>query len=195
MHRVTTMGELTASLAHEIRQPITAAVFYATACLRWLSHDQPNPEEARTAASGIVENLRHTEDIISRVRSLFQKGTPNREAVEVNEVIREMIVLLSNSANQCSVSIRSETEENLPRVMADRVQLQQVFMNLMLNGIEAMKDMDPPGELTIKSQADNGDLLFSVSDTGEGLPTERADEIFNAFHTTKAEGPGMGLCD
>jgi signal transduction histidine kinase len=193
MHRVTTMGELTASLAHEIRQPITAAVFNATACLRWLSHDQPNPEEARTAASRIVENLRHTEGIISRIRSLFQKGTPHREAVDVNEVIREMIVLLSNAANQCSVFIRSQTAENLPRVMADRVQLQQVFMNLMLNGIEAMKDMNPPGELTIKSQADDGELLFSVSDTGVGLPTEQADEIFNAFYTTKAEGTGMGL--
>ena len=193
MHRVTTMGELTASLAHEIRQPITAAAFYATACLRWLSRDQPNLTEARTAASGIVENLRHTEGIISRVRSLFEKGTPHREAVDVNEVIREMIVLLSNAANQCSVSIRSQTAENLPWVTADRVQLQQVLMNLMLNGIEAMKDMDPPRRLTIKSQAENGELLLSVSDTGVGLPTEQADEIFNAFYTTKAEGTGMGL--
>jgi signal transduction histidine kinase len=193
MHRVTTMGELTASLAHEIRQPITAAVFNATACLRWLSHDQPNSEEARTAASRIVENLRHTEGIISRIRALFQKGTPHREAVDVNEVIREMIVLLSNAANQSLVSIRGQTAENLSRVIADRVQLQQVFMNLMLNGIEAMKDMDLPRELTIKSQADNGELLFSVSDTGVGLPTEQADEIFNAFYTTKAEGTGMGL--
>jgi signal transduction histidine kinase len=186
MHRVTTMGELTASLAHEIRQPITAAVFYATAC-------KANPEEARNAASGIVENLRHTEGIISRIRALFEKGTPHREAVDVNEVIREMIVLLSNAANQSLVSIRSQTAENLPRVIADRVQLQQVFMNLMLNGIEAMKDMDLPRELTIKSQADNGELLFSVSDTGVGLPTEQPDEIFNAFYTTKAEGTGMGL--
>jgi signal transduction histidine kinase len=193
MHRVTTMGELTASVAHEIRQPITAAIFNATACVRWLSHDQPNSEEARAAASRIVENLRHTESIISRIRALFQKGIPHREAVDVNEVIREMIVLLSNTANQCSVLILSQTAENLPQVIADRVQLQQVFMNLMLNGIEAMKDIDPPGELTIKSQADNEELLFSVSDTGVGLPTEEADEIFHAFYTTKAEGTGMGL--
>ena len=193
IHRVTTMGELTASLGHEIRQPITAAVFNATACVRWLSPDQPNLEEARTAGSRIVENLRHTEGIISRIRFLFQKGTPHREAVDVNDVIREMIVLLRNAANQYSVSIRTQTAENLPRVMADRVQLQQVFMNLMINGIEAMKDMDPPGELTIKSQADDRELLFSVSDTGVGLPTGQADEIFNAFYTTKPEGTGMGL--
>lgn len=193
MHRVTTMGELTASLAHEIRQPITAAVFNATACVQWLSRDRPNIEEARTAASRIVENLRHTEGIISRIRSLFKKGTPHREAVDVNEVIREMIVLLSNAANQCSVSIRSQIAENLPLVMADRVQLQQVFMNLLLNGIEAMKDMDSPGELTVQSRADHGELLFSVSDAGVGLPAEQPDEIFNAFYTTKAEGTGMGL--
>jgi signal transduction histidine kinase len=193
MHRVTTMGELTASLAHEIRQPLTAAAFNATACVRWLSPDQPNLEEARATASRIVENLKHTESIISRIRLLFQKGTPYREEVDVNEVIREMIVLLRNAANQYSVSIRTQTAENLPRVMADRVQLQQVFMNLMINGIEAMKHMDPPGELTIKSQADNRELLFSLSDTGVGLPTEQADEIFKAFYTTKPEGTGMGL--
>jgi signal transduction histidine kinase len=193
IHRVTTMGELTASLAHEIRQPLTAAVFNATACVRWLSPDQSNLEEARGAAARIVENLKHTERIIGRIRLLFQKGTPHREEVDVNEVIREMIVLLRNAANQYSVSIRTQTAENLPRVMADRVQLQQVFMNLMINGIEAMKDMDPSGELTIKSQADNRELLFSLSDTGIGLPTEQADEIFKAFYTTKPEGTGMGL--
>jgi len=193
IHRVTTMGELTASLAHEIRQPLTAAVFNATACVRWLSPHQSNLEEARGAAARIVENLKHTERIIGRIRLLFQKGTPHREEVDVNEVIREMIVLLRNAANQYSVSIRTQTAENLPRVMADRVQLQQVFMNLMINGIEAMKDMDPPGELTIKSQADNRELLFSLSDTGVGLPIEQADEIFKAFYTTKPEGTGMGL--
>ncbi|MGA7109946.1 MAG: HAMP domain-containing sensor histidine kinase [Terracidiphilus sp.] len=193
MHRVTTMGELTASLAHEIRQPITAAIFNATACLRWLSLDHPNSEQARTSASRIVEDLRHTESVVGRVRSLFQKEAPHQEAVDINEVIREMVVLLSGAANQWSVSIRTETAENLPRIMADRVQLRQVFMNLMLNGIEAMKDMDPPGELTIKSQANNQELLLAVSDTGVGLPMEQAEKIFSAFYTTKADGTGMGL--
>ena len=193
VHRVTTMGELTASLAHDIRQPITAAVFSATACLKWLLHDQPNLEEARTAASRIIENLKCTEGIISRIRSLFQKGEPHRETVNVNELIQEMTVLLSNTAKQSSVSLRCETEESLPLVMADRVQLQQVFMNLMVNGIEAMKGMDAPRELTINSLAGDGELLFSVSDVGVGLPSEQSDEIFNAFVTTKAEGTGMGL--
>jgi signal transduction histidine kinase len=193
INRVTTMGELTASLAHEIRQPITAAVTNASTCLRWLSRDQPDLEEARAAASRIVEDLRRTEGIISRICLLFKKGAEQREWTDVNEVIREMIVLLRNAANQYSISIRIQAAENLPRVMADRVQLQQVFMNLMLNGIEAMKDMDPPGELTIKSQAENGELLFSVSDTGVGLPTEQADQIFSPFFTTKPDGTGMGL--
>lgn len=193
MHRVTTMGELTASLAHDIRQPITAAAFNATACLRWLSRDQPNPEEARKVASMIVENLRYTESIINRIHSLFKKGTPHREPVDVNDVIREMVVLLGNAAKQSSVTIRTEIAARLPLVMADRVQLQQVFMNLMLNGIEAMKDLDPPGELIIKSEAGDEELVFSVCDSGVGLPNEQADKIFNAFYTTKAQGTGMGL--
>jgi signal transduction histidine kinase len=190
---VTTMGELTASLAHEIRQPVAAAITNASTCLRWLSRGQPDLQEARAAASRIVEDLRRTEGIISRIRLLFKKGAEQREWIDVNEVIREMIVLLRNAATQYSIPIRTQIAENLPPVMADRVQLQQVFMNLMLNGIEAMKDMHPPGELTIKSQAQNGELLFSVSDTGVGLPTEQVDQIFNPFFTTKPDGTGMGL--
>jgi signal transduction histidine kinase len=193
IHRVTTMGELTASLAHEIRQPVTAAVNYAVSCSRWLSRAQPDLEQACAAAMKIVENLRCTDNIISRIRFLFHKGTPQREEVDVNEVIREMIVLLRSAANQHLISIRTQIAENLPCVMADRVQLQQVFMNLMLNGIEAMKGMNPPGDLTIRSQAENGRLLFSVSDTGVGLPAENIDQIFKAFYTTKPEGTGMGL--
>jgi signal transduction histidine kinase len=193
INRATTMGELTASLAHEIRQPITAAVTNASTCLRWLSRDQPDLDEARAAASRIVEDLRRAESSISRIRLLFKKGNQQREWIDVNEIIREMIVLLRNEANQYSISIRTETAESLPRVMADRVQLQQVFMNLMLNGIEAMKGMDPPGDLTIKSQAQNGELLFSVSDTGVGLPSDQADDIFSPFFTTKPDGTGMGL--
>ena len=193
IHRVTTMGEFTASLAHEIRQPVAAAVNYAVACSRWLTRDQPDLEEARAAASRIVESLRGTENIIRRVHSLFHKGDPQREVVDVNELIREMIILLRSAANQHSISIRTNTAENLPCVTADRVQLQQVFMNLMLNGIEAMRGMSPPGELTIRSRAENGKLLFSVSDTGVGLPTDGVDHIFKAFYTTKPDGTGMGL--
>jgi len=194
MSRVTTMGELTVSLAHEIKQPMAAAVTNANTCLRWLTRDHPDVKEAREAASRIVKDVTRAADIINRIRLLFKKGESQRELVDVNEVVREMIVLLRNEATRYSIPIRSELVEDLPKVMADRVQLQQVFMNLMLNGIEAMKDLSAGGELTIKSeQAEDCRLLFSVSDTGVGLPAGQPDQIFDAFFTTKAQGIGMGL--
>ena len=170
LSRVTTMSELTASLAHEIRQPISAALTNAKTCLRWLGRDDPDVAEAREAASRIVNDVTRAADIISRISLLFKKGALQRELVDVNELIREMIVLLRSEANRYSISIRIELAEDLPKVMADRVQLQQVFMNLMLNGIDAMKGTTGGGELTIKSEASDGQLLISVSDTGVGLP-------------------------
>jgi signal transduction histidine kinase len=125
---------------------------------------------------------------------LFKKGAPQRELVDVNEVIREMIVLLRSEASRYSISVCGELANGLPKIMVDRVQLQQVLMNLMLNGIEAMKEMDTGGELTIKShQRDSSQLLISVGDTGAGLEPEQAEQIFNAFYTTKTQGTGMGL--
>jgi len=191
--RVTTMGELTASLAHEIRQPISAAVTNAKTCMRWLGRDDPDVAEAREAASRIVKDVTRAADIIGRISLLFKKGGLQPELVDVNELIREMIVLLRSEASRHSISIRTEFAEDLPKVMADRVQLQQVFMNLMLNGIDAMKDMSGGSELTIKSKVNDGQLLISVSDTGVGLPPEQADQIFSAFFTTKDNGTGMGL--
>jgi len=191
LSRVTTMGELTASLAHEIRQPITAAVTNAKTCLRWLGRDQPDVGEAREAAARLVKDVTRAADIISRISVLFKKGGLQQELVDVNELIQEMIVLLRSEANRYSISIRTELAEHLPYVTADRVQLQQVFMNLMLNGIDAMKETK--GELTIKSEACDAQLLISVSDTGVGLPPAHADQIFNAFFTTKDKGTGMGL--
>jgi signal transduction histidine kinase len=186
------MGELTASLAHEINQPIGAAVTNAQACLQFLNRDQPDVPEAREAALEMARDARRAADIIARVRSLYQKGSSTLEIVDINELIREMVVLLHNEANRNSVTMRTELGELLPPVMADRVQLQQVFMNLMLNGIEAMQDT--AGELSIKSQlAEGGQLLLSVSDSGVGLPTGKADDIFNAFFTTKPQGTGLGL--
>ena len=194
LSRVTTMGELTASLAHEIRQPISAAVTNGKTCLRWLSRDEPDVAEASEAASRLVKDVTRAADIIGRISSLFKKGALQRELVDVNELIREMIVLLHSEANRHSISIRVEFAEDLPKVMADRVQLQQVFMNLMLNGIDAMKGITGGGELTIQSQrGENEQLVVSVSDTGVGLPAEQADQIFNAFFTTKPHGTGMGL--
>jgi PAS domain S-box-containing protein len=193
LSRVTTMGELTASLAHEIRQPIAAAVTNAKTCLRWLGRDEPDVAEASEAASRLVKDVTRAADIISRISLLFKKGGLQRELVDVNELIREMIVLLRGEANRYSISIRTELAEGLPKVMADRVQLQQVFMNLMLNGIEAMKETSGGSVLTIKSEANDGQLLISVSDTGVGLPPEQTDQIFRAFFTTKDNGTGMGL--
>src|SRR5216683_2802503 len=192
--RVTTMGELTASLAHEIKQPIAAASTNASTCLRWLARDRPDVEEAREAATRIVKDGQRAAEIISRIRQLFKKDTPQRELVDVNEVIREMIVLLRGEAMRHNISVRTELAADLPQVMGDRVQLQQVLMNLMINGIDAMKDADGTRELAINSQrAENEQLMVSVSDTGVGLPAEQADQIFNAFFTTKPHGTGMGL--
>ena len=193
VNRVTTMGELTASLAHEIKQPIAAAVTNAKTCLRWLRRDCPNLEEAGEAASRMVEDVTRATDIISSISMQFKKGVPQRELVDVNELIREMIVLLRGEANRHSISIRTELGEALPKVMADRVRLQQVFMNLMLNGIDAMKGTAARGELTIKSEARDRQLLISVSDTGVGFTPEQAERIFQTFFTTKDNGTGMGL--
>jgi len=192
LNRVSTMGELTASLAHEIKQPIGAAVTNAEACVRLLDCDQPDVPEAREAALEMVKDARRAADIIDRVRSLYQKGSSQLEAVEINEVIGEMVVMLQSEANLHSVRIRTDLAGELPKVMADRVQLQQVLMNLMLNGIEAM--LDTRGELSIKSKlADDGQLLISVTDTGVGLPTENAGQVFDPFFTTKSQGTGLGL--
>ena len=191
--RVTTMGELTASLAHEVNQPIAAAVTNANTCLRWLTREQPDVEEARAAASRLVKDATRAADIVSRIRLLFKKGTPERELVDISEVVREMLVLLRNETSRYSISIRAEIAPDRPKVMADRVQLQQVFMNLMMNGIDAMKNMNGERELAIRSRQENGHLLISVSDTGVGLPPQQADQIFDAFFTTKDHGTGMGL--
>jgi signal transduction histidine kinase len=192
MSRVSTLGELTASLAHEIKQPIGAAVTNAEACMRLLHRDQPDIDEARAAALEMAKDAKRAADIIDRVRSLFQKGTLQRDVVDVNEVIEEMIVMLQNEAKEHSVALRTDLFEGLPNVMADRVQLQQVLMNLMLNGIEAMQDTI--GELSIKSQlGDDGQLLISVADTGVGLPAGKVDRLFDAFFTTKSQGTGLGL--
>jgi C4-dicarboxylate-specific signal transduction histidine kinase len=192
--RVTTMGELSASLAHEVSQPITATVLDARTCLRWLMHDPPDIEEARAAAMRIVNEGKRAVDIMSRIRQLFGKGPSERELVDVNETIREMIVLLRGEAAQNNILVVTDLATDVPPVMADRVQLQQVLMNLILNGIEAMKDADGTRELAIKSRRTETDqVLVSVDDTGVGLPPEQMEQIFNAFFTTKPHGTGMGL--
>src|SRR5579863_1056096 len=193
-NRVTTMGELSASLAHEINQPISGAITNASTCLRRLDHEQPDLEGARTAASKVIRDANRAAEIINRVRVFFRKGVVTRELLDVNEVIREMEILLHNEATQHSVSVQTKLAADLPLTVADRVQLQQVLMNLMINGIDAMKAVDGPRQLTLGTRNDSNEhLLVSVEDTGIGLPPNQADQIFNAFFTTKEHGTGMGL--
>ncbi len=192
--RVTTMGQLTASLAHEVNQPIAAAITNANACMHWLAAVKPNVEEARAAATRIVKDGTRAAEIISRIRLLFKKGTAERKLLDINEAIREMVVMLRGEATRYNIFVRTELALDLPDVMGDRVQLQQVLMNLIMNGIEAMKDVEGLRELVIESQrAENEQVLLRINDTGIGLPPQQAEQIFNAFFTTKAQGTGMGL--
>jgi C4-dicarboxylate-specific signal transduction histidine kinase len=194
VNRVTTMGELTASLAHEVNQPIGAAVTNANTCIRWLAGDKPNIDEARAAALRAVKDGRRAAEIISRIRLLFKKGTAERELVNVNEIIREMIVLSHGETTRYKISVEADLAQELSPVLGDRVQLQQVLMNLIMNSIDAMKDIEGHRVLAIKSQrAGDGKIMITVSDTGVGLPHEQTDQIFNAFFTTKSHGTGMGL--
>jgi PAS domain S-box-containing protein len=191
--RVTTLGELAASIAHEVNQPLTAAIADSSTCLLRLERDPPDLEKAREAARRSVKDATRAADIISRIRTLFRRGASQRERVDINELIREMTALLRDEAGRYSVLIHSDLAVALPTVIADRVQLQQVLMNLMHNGIEAMKSTSG-GELAVTSQQGNGgDVLISVSDTGVGMAPQQAERIFDAFFTTKPEGTGMGL--
>ena len=192
INRVSMMGELAASLAHEIKQPIAAALMDAKTCVRWLRRDTPDVAEGCEAALRMINDATRAAEVIDRVRSLYRRDTSDRDLLDVNEIIREMTVLLNDKANRTSVSIRTELDSGLPLIAADRVQLQQVLMNLILNGIEAMKDAN--GELTITSERTaDGQLLVSVSDSGVGLPGGEVDRIFEPFFTTKEQGTGIGL--
>jgi len=191
INRVSMMGEMAASFAHEIKQPIAASITSANTCIEWLAHEPPNLDRARAAATRIDKYGNRAAEIIDRIRSFYRKSPPQRELVDLNRILHEILTLLDGEALRSSVAMRTELAAELPEVMADRVQLQQVFMNLMLNGIEAMRDSG--GELTVKSQMQDSQVLFSVSDTGMGLPIEKMDQIFSAFFTTKPQGSGMGL--
>jgi PAS domain S-box-containing protein len=193
INRVNMLGELAASLAHEIKQPIAASITSANTCLRWLAHDPPNLERARAAAARSEQEGNRAADVINRLRSFYKKGVPpKREIVDITEVILEMAALLKTEATRHSTTIHSAVDADTPKILVDRVQVQQVFMNLMLNAIEAMQDTG--GELTITARPNpEGQMIVSISDTGVGLPAENAERIFDAFHTTKPEGTGMGL--
>jgi PAS domain S-box-containing protein len=192
INRVSTMGELAASLAHEIKQPIAGIAADAGAVLNWLNRESPDIEEACEGASQIIDGANRVAHIVDRNRALYSRETTQRGLIDLNEIIREMVVLLRDTANRHAISIRSELDPALPATSADRVQLQQVLMNLMLNGIEAMKEKS--GELNVASmRTEGGELLVAVSDSGIGLPEAGPERIFDAFFTTKPDGTGMGL--
>jgi len=190
-NRVSVLGEMAASLAHEIKQPIAAAMTSANSCIEWLAHEPPNLDRARAAAAKIDKYGNRAAEIIDHIRSLYRKSPPQGELIDVNEIVHEIFTLLQGEATRFSIEMRTELAPGLPEIMADRVQLQQVFMNLMLNAIEAMNESG--GELTVKSQLRDGQVLLSVSDAGPGLPVGSGDQIFSAFFTTKPQGSGMGL--
>jgi len=188
------MGELTASLAHEIKQPIAAAKTDVQTCMRWLARDIPDLGEAREAASRAIKDVVWASEIINRIGRHFKKGTLQREPIEVNDVIREMVALLRSEMAQHRIAIHTTLAEDLPQVIADQVELQQVLMNLMLNGMESMRELENPGTLRIVTRAAEDDfVMISVTDTGRGVKPEEAEHIFDAFFTTKKEGTGMGL--
>jgi PAS domain S-box-containing protein len=190
--RVSTMGELVASIAHELAQPITATTNNAKASLRWLQRDPPDLTQVRKGTEGIIEAGMFASEIINHLRSFYTKAPPKRELVAINDVVGEMAGMMRGEAREHGVSIRSDLQDDLPMTVADRVQLQQVLMNLILNGIEAMKDTG--GVLTVKSRLrEDGQIEITVKDTGPGLPVGKADQIFDTFFTTKPQGSGMGL--
>ena len=193
INRVSTMGELAATLAHEIRQPIAAALTNARTCLRWLDRQVPELAEARAAAARAANDTTRVAEIVARVRSLFQKAEPRRGPTDVNAAAAEMVSVLRREAERHSVGMRTAFSPDLPHALADRIQLQQVLMNLMLNGIEALKETPAPRSLTIRTEQQGEVCLVSVIDTGPGIPADRAASIFDAFYTTKADGTGMGL--
>ena len=194
VNRVTTMGELTASLAHELSQPISGAITNANVGLRMLGSDSPNLDEMRVVFSRIARDAQRATEIIRRIRSQFEKDAPNREILDINEIIPETIALLRDEAVRYNIAVRTELAADLPQIVGDRVQLQQVAMNLIVNSIEAMKDVDGLREIVVRSQrAENEQILVSVSDSGTGFPPQLVEQIFDPFFTTKPHGTGMGL--
>jgi PAS domain S-box-containing protein len=193
--RVTTLGELTASIAHEVNQPLAGVVANAEACLRWLDRETPNLAAARRSAEWVIEDGNRASEVVRRVRALANKSELEKLPLDLNDVVRDVIVLLRRELASQGVSLRTELEPLLPMILGDRVQLQQVIINLVINGIEAMQPItDRPHELVIRSgQDETRKVLVSVTDCGVGIAADDANRLFNAFFTTKSSGLGMGL--
>jgi C4-dicarboxylate-specific signal transduction histidine kinase len=193
--RITTMGELTASIAHEVNQPLAAVVANADACVAWLSREAPDLAEARAAAERATEGATRASDVIARIRSLITKATPQKSRVEINRIIEQTAVLAEAQATKNNVAMKLELQPDLPFVLGDGIQLQQVIMNLVMNGIEAMTTVtDRPRTLTLLSESQNGDQVrVAVHDAGIGLSDEVNKRLFEPFFTTRTKGMGMGL--
>jgi len=193
--RVMIMGELTASIAHEINQPLAAVVANANACFRWLANPTPNLDEARDAISRIVRDGNRASDVIRRIRALVQKGDTEKTLLDINEVIQEVVSLTHSEIQKSGVVLKMNLAASLPCVSGDRIQLQQVILNLVMNGIEAMNTVtDRPREMIIRSSAHESDkVLVAVQDSGVGIDSQNLDKIFDSFYTTKSQGMGMGL--
>jgi PAS domain S-box-containing protein len=193
--RVTTLGELAASIAHEVNQPLTAIVINGEACLRWLDRAVPDLGEARSCVGGIIRAGRRASEIIQRLRALSRKTETQKVAMDINDAISEVIPLVQHEVLSHRVSLRLDLAPTLPAVLGDRVQLQQVIINLLVNGLDAMATVtDRSRELVVRSQLDDsGQVLVAVEDSGVGIDPENAKQLFNAFFTTKSSGMGMGL--
>jgi PAS domain S-box-containing protein len=194
INRVTTMGELAASLAHEVNQPISGAIINANVCLRKLEQNEPDLDGLRSAVTRMVRDTQRAADVIDRIRSRFKRTAVRQEVLDINEIIQETVPILRDEVMRHNISVRTELAASLSPIIGDRVQLQQVIMNLIVNGIEAMKDVDGTRDVVLKSQGvEDGQILVSVSDTGVGFPSEMAERLFAPFFTTKPDGTGMGL--
>ena len=195
MNRVSVMGELTASIAHEVNQPLSGVVSNASACLRWLAGDTPNVEEAREAARHVVRDGKRAGEVIARVRAMTKRTDASREKLDLNAIIREVLGLVGDEAKKNTVMIRTGFADDVFPVLGDRVQLQQVVLNLVMNGIEAMSSVaDRRRDLAITTRNLNSDQVqVTVQDSGKGLDPDTMPKIFNPFFTTKPSGMGMGL--
>jgi C4-dicarboxylate-specific signal transduction histidine kinase len=194
-NRVATMGRLTASIAHEVKQPIAATVANAQTALRWLGARQPDLKEVRHALDRIVKDTRRADAVIDRISALFKKTPHRQDGLKVNDVILEVVALTHSETTKNGVLVQTQLAEDLPLIAGDRVQLQQVILNLVVNAVEAMRQMSAAArELLIRTEkTESGDVLVAVRDSGPGLPPERLEQVFDAFYTTKPGGLGMGV--
>ena len=194
-NRVATMGQLSASIAHEVKQPITATAAYASAALRWLAARPPNLVEVRQALNRIVADSSRANDIVDRTRAFFKKEPQRKDGLDINETILELIAFMGGEADKCGVKLAVQLVDGLPQIHGDRVQLQQVMLNLMINAIEAMSAANTATRTLLirTSRLEVNELCVSVQDSGPGLATERLECVFDAFFTTKPNGLGLGL--